>query len=38
MTEIAAGTWAVTAVPEPGTYALFAGALALAWVMLRRRQ
>jgi hypothetical protein len=27
----------ISIVPEPGTFSLLAGALALSWVMLRRR-
>ena len=32
------GSVTVTAIPEPGTYALLFGAFALAWVAVRRRQ
>jgi hypothetical protein len=38
MTEVAPGEWAVTAVPEPGTFALLGGLCALGGVMLRRRR
>jgi hypothetical protein len=36
--DLGSGVFEITAVPEPGTYALIAGMLALGSVMMRRRQ